>query len=191
MGWVMFNVHGVLRGFRGAALVCSALLLAAPGWCGSERTATSVSRLEREVLAQINQIRLHHGLSVLEIDPRLQQAAAHHSTDMAVSRCFQHDDCDGGRWSERIQAHYPRAQRIAENIAAGQDSAVTVVEGWMRSEVHRANILRPEWQGTGISLVSLPGSPYGHYWTQTFGTLPAPASEPVPMPERMSRSSSR
>ena len=109
--------------------------------------------------------------------------------DMAVSRCFQHDDCDGGRWSERIQAHYPHAQRIAENIAAGQDSAGAVVESWMRSEVHRANILRPEWQGTGISLVSLPGSPYGHYWTQTFGTLPAPV--PMPMPERMSRSSAR
>ena len=59
----------------------------------------------------------------------------------------------------------------------------------MRSDVHRANILRPEWRGTGISLVSLPGSPYGHYWTQTFGTLPV--SVPMPMPERMSRSSAR
>lgn len=185
----MFNAHGVLRCSCEVALVCLALLLAVPGWCSSERTAVSMSVLELEVLAQINQIRAQYGLSVLEPDPRLQRAAAHHSTDMAVSRCFQHDDCDGGRWSERIQAHYPRAQRIAENIAAGQDSAGAVVEGWMRSDVHRANILRPEWRGTGISLVSLPGSPYGHYWTQTFGTLPAPV--PMPMPERMSRSSAR
>lgn len=183
----MFKPHGVLRGFCEAALVCLGLLLAVPGWCSSERAAASMSVLEQEVLAQINQIRVQYGLSVLTPDPRLQRAAAHHSTDMAVSRCFQHDDCDGGRWSERIQAHYPHAQRIAENIAAGQDGAGAVVEGWMRSEVHRANILRPEWRGTGISLVSLPGSPYGHYWTQTFGTLPAP----VPMPERMSRSSAR
>ena len=184
----MFKLHGVLRRFCEAALVCLALQ-AVPGWCSSERTVVSMSVLEQEVLAQINQIRVQRGLSVLYPDPRLQRAAAHHSTDMAVSRCFQHDDCDGGRWSERIQAHYPHAQRIAENIAAGQDSAGAVVESWMRSEVHRANILRPEWQGTGISLVSLPGSPYGHYWTQTFGTLPAPV--PMPMPERMSRSSAR
>lgn len=183
----MFNTHGGLRGFCEVALFCAALLLAFSGGCSSAHAAASMSDLEQEVLAQINQIRAQHGLSVLAPDPRLQQAAAHHSTDMAVSRCFQHDDCDGGRWSERIQAHYPHAQRIAENIAAGQDSAGAVVEGWMSSEVHRANILRPEWRGTGISLVSLPGSPYGHYWTQTFGTLPAP----VPMPERMSRSSAR
>ncbi|MFM2348271.1 MAG: hypothetical protein RL654_3024 [Pseudomonadota bacterium] len=188
----MFNPHGGPRSFGEAALFCAALLLALPGWCSSAHAAVSLSDLEREVLAQINQIRVRHGLSVLEPDPRLQQAATRHSTDMAVSRCFQHDDCDGGGWSERIHVHYPRAQRIAENIAAGQASAGTVVEGWMRSEVHRANILQPEWQGTGISLVSLPGSPYGHYWTQTFGALPAPVPEPAPaMPERMSRSSSR
>lgn len=185
----MFNTHGGVRGFCDAALFCAALLLSLSGGCSSAHAAALMSDLEQEVLAQINQIRVQRGLSVLYPDPRLQRAAAHHSTDMAVSRCFQHDDCDGGRWSERIQAHYPHAQRIAENIAAGQDSAGAVVESWMRSEVHRANILRPEWQGTGISLVSLPGSPYGHYWTQTFGTLPAPV--PMPMPERMSRSSAR
>ena len=140
-------------------------------------------------LRLLEEMGVPYRLQVLDLKKGEQRAAAHHSTDMAVSRCFQHDDCDGGRWSERIQAHYPRAQRIAENIAAGQDSAGAVVEGWMRSDVHRANILRPEWRGTGISLVSLPGSPYGHYWTQTFGTLPAPV--PMPMPERMSRSSAR
>lgn len=187
----MFKTHGRPSGFFGGALFWAALLLALSGGCGSAHAAASMSDLERKVLAQINQIRVQHGLSVLEPDPRLQRAAAHHSTDMAVSRCFQHDDCDGGRWSERIQAHYPHAQRIAENIAAGQDSAGAVVEGWMRSDVHRANILRPEWRGTGISLVSLPGSPYGHYWTQTFGTLPVTEPVPASTPERMSRSSAR
>ena len=187
----MFKTHGRPSGFFGGALFWAALLLSLSGGCSSAHAAALMSDLEQEVLAQINQIRAQHGLSVLEPDPRLQRAAAHHSTDMAVSRCFQHDDCDGGRWSERIQAHYPRAQRIAENIAAGQDSAGAVVEGWMRSDVHRANILRPEWRGTGISLVSLPGSPYGHYWTQTFGTLPVTEPVPASTPERMSRSSAR
>ena len=97
----------------------------------------------------------------------------------------------GARFAVDAGGGHPRAQRIAENIAAGQDSAGAVVEGWMRSDVHRANILRPEWRGTGISLVSLPGSPYGHYWTQTFGTLPVTEPVPASTPERMSRSSAR
>jgi len=139
--------------------------------------------LEQEVLLRINRIRADHGLQPVEIDPRLQQAARVHSSDMAVSRCFQHDDCNGGgAWSDRIYASYPRPARIAENITAGHAEAAAAVDAWMRSEAHRANILRPEWRGTGIAHVSLPGSPYGHYWTQTFGVVAPPSAAEAAVP---------
>lgn len=151
---------------------------------GSVAAAQPDGSLEQEVLLRINRIRADHGLQPVEIDPRLQQAARLHSSDMAVSRCFQHDDCNGGgAWSERIYASYPRPARIAENITAGHAEAAAAVEAWMRSEAHRANILRPEWRGTGIAHVSLPGSPYGHYWTQTFGVVAPPsAADALPAP---------
>jgi len=168
MGCVMSN-KGTTGGWRGMAV---ALLLAGLAWTGLAQAA-SVQAQEMEVVEAINRIRAEHGLQPVTLDPRLQDAARRHSTDMAVSQCFQHDDCDGaGNWSDRIYSFYPRPERIAENIAAGRAGATATVEAWMRSPVHRANILRPEWRGTGVSLVSLPGSPYEHYWTQTFGSVP-------------------
>jgi uncharacterized protein YkwD len=53
-----------------------------------------------------------------------------------------------------------------ENIAAGQKTAEEVMDGWMNSEGHRANILNPDFTHIGIGYVQ--GGDYGTYWTQLF-----------------------
>lgn len=130
---------------------------------------------EAQVIDLVNEIRQDEGLSLLTLDSRLRDAALAHSIDMAETPCFSHDSCDGTNWAARIWSYYPPASGIGENIAAGYFSPDAVVDAWMNSAGHRANILNEDWLGIGVGYYYLAGSPYGHYWTQDFGTL-----QPVP-----------
>jgi uncharacterized protein YkwD len=56
-----------------------------------------------------------------------------------------------------------------EVIAAGYDSGLSVVDGWMRSSGHRAIILTCANTDIGIGMVAAPGSQWGIYWTGVFG----------------------
>jgi uncharacterized protein YkwD len=79
---------------------------------------------------------------------------------------FDHDSPDGGTSSERAAAagyHSP----TGENIAGGDESASEVVQTWMDSPGHRANILDCDYHSTGVGLAR--GGKYGTYWTQMFG----------------------
>lgn len=57
-------------------------------------------------------------------------------------------------------------QTAAENLAAGQRTPKEVVNAWMNSPGHRANILKKEVSEIGVGYVN--GGKYGHYWTQMF-----------------------
>ncbi|MBT3155145.1 hypothetical protein HTV45_30445 [Streptomyces sp. CHD11] len=56
---------------------------------------------------------------------------------------------------------------VGENIACGQRSAAEVVEGWMNSPGHRANILKAGFTHIGVGFAG--GGRAGTYWTQLFG----------------------
>lgn len=92
----------------------------------------------------------------------LGEAANYHSTDMNVDGYFDHDSNDGTSWSSRIYRYYS-GSAIGENIAWGYSSPWSaVIEGWMCSGGHRANIMSTSFDemGTGVS---------GTYYTQDFG----------------------
>ena len=77
---------------------------------------------------------------------------------------FAHDTPDGVEPAERIvAAGYPRTGvSVGENLAWGEENAGTpeeIVEGWMDSSGHRANILRPEFQEIGVGLAYEPPQP--------------------------------
>ncbi len=98
----------------------------------------------------------------------LGAAANYHSTDMNVDGYFDHDSNDGTSWSTRIYSFYS-GSTIGENIAWGYSSPYSaVVEGWMCSGGHRANIMSTSFDelGTGVS---------GTYYTQDFGSGSPPA----------------
>lgn len=139
----------------------------------------AIDPFEQQVLQLVNAERAAVGLSSLQFDIRLQSAAEAHSIDMATNNCFSHNSCDGTNWATRVYSYYPMAG-IGENIAAGYTTAASVVNGWMNSPGHKANILDASYKSIGIGYYALAGSTYGTYWTQDFGTLSA---LPVPEPE--------
>jgi stress response protein SCP2 len=121
-----------------------------------------------EVVRLTNAERTARGLRALGTDDRLARAAYAHSADMAARRFFAHE-CPSGTqaWDRAVAAGYTY-RMVAENIAAGQRTPAEVVEGWMNSPGHRANILNGELTQIGVGFA--PGGEYGTYWTQVFGT---------------------
>jgi uncharacterized protein YkwD len=53
----------------------------------------------------------------------------------------------------------------AENIGAGYPTAADVIEGWLGSDVHCANLLNPDFVGIGVGYAFGPNATYAHYWT--------------------------
>ncbi|MFJ4569477.1 CAP domain-containing protein [Streptomyces caelestis] len=114
-----------------------------------------------------NRERARAGLPPLAADPLLTAAAQAHSADM-VSRAFYSHTAPGGSqpWDRAATAGSTR-RSIGENIACGQRSPAEVVEGWMNSPGHRANILKPGFTHLGVGFAG--GGRAGTYWTQLFG----------------------
>ncbi|RAL24668.1 hypothetical protein DL240_00215 [Lujinxingia litoralis] len=103
----------------------------------------------------------------------LRCAARLHSKDMAENDFFDHiHPVTGETPFDRIEkAGYTGSYPQGENIAAGQESAVEVMEGWMESDGHCANIMNPDFTelGVGVFRDSSASNSYGIYWTQKFG----------------------
>jgi uncharacterized protein YkwD len=100
----------------------------------------------------------------------LTTAAYGHSRDMADNNYFSHTSQDGRTFSQRITAAGYTWSRAGENIAAGYTSAQSVINGWMSSEGHCANLMNPNFRDMGLACARNNGSRYGWYWTQTLGT---------------------
>jgi uncharacterized protein YkwD len=127
------------------------------------------SSLESQVLSLINQERANAGLSALSSQSQLTNAARGHSEDMGCNGFFSHTSPTTGSPFDRIVAAGYSYSWAGENIAAGYGTAAQVVSGWMSSTGHRNNILNPSFTQTGVGYIYVSGSPYGSYWTQTFG----------------------
>ncbi|MGW3669380.1 CAP domain-containing protein [Streptomyces sp. NPDC005141] len=127
---------------------------------GLERTA-------HEVIALTNAERVSAGLPPLWADTRLTTAAQAHSADMVARDFYAHTSPEGGRPWDRAAAAGCTHRTIGENIACGQRSPAEVVQGWMNSPGHRANILKRDFAHIGIGLAG--GGRAGTYWTQLFG----------------------
>lgn len=127
----------------------------------------------QEVFNLTNQYRTSQGLAALSLDLDLQEAAQQHSQNMAVGDFFNHVGQDGSTVQSRaLNAGYESGW-VGENIAAGYTTAAEVVNGWINSPSHRANLLDPNFNELGIGYYFLsedPGSVTAHsYWTQVFG----------------------
>ncbi|MFO7566836.1 MAG: CAP domain-containing protein [Enhygromyxa sp.] len=134
---------------------------------------------ELQVLQLVNQARAQGGncgtqgnfnpSGPLSIDPALTCAARVHSKDMADNNYFSHTNLQGQGPGYRIgQAGYS-GSGWGENIAAGYSTPQQVIDGWLDSDGHCANMLNPGFKDIGIGYAYGGGSQYGHYWTQNFG----------------------
>jgi uncharacterized protein YkwD len=143
---------------KAAAACPGAELAPAPGNLADVRAA---------VLCLHNRIRAGHGLPLLKENPRLRRAAAGHSADMVARTYFAHDAPGGDSFVDRILgARYAGARDgwvLGENIAWGTGSLGTpegIVEAWMDSPEHRANILKRAYREVGLGIAV--GVPSGH-----------------------------
>jgi len=141
---------------------------------GTSNTSNSgAGEFEQQVLTLVNQERAKASLQPLSFESHLLQAAEIHSQNMASQDFFSHTGADGSKFTDRMQAAgFTMRGRSAENIAAGSDTPAAVVESWMNSSGHRANILTPEFTLLGVGHYYLANDTgnvnYNHYWTQVF-----------------------
>ncbi len=100
----------------------------------------------------------------------LGTAAQTHSQGMANNNFFDHKDRDGRTPGDRAELAGYAGQQIGENIAAGQDTVRKVVDGWLASPGHCANLMNPQFRELGAAYAVDPKSDAGIYWTAMFGT---------------------
>jgi len=125
---------------------------------------------EAQVIDLINVERAKAGLSALSAQGQLGSAARLHSTDMACNNYFSHTGLDGSTIGDRAERQGYNWSSVGENIAAGYSSPESVVQGWMNSPGHKANILGADYTEIGIGYAFGAASDYGAYWTAVFAS---------------------
>jgi len=101
----------------------------------------------------------------LKWNDQLFNAAAGHSSDMASKNYFSHTSLDGRTFSQRITAAGYAWSTAGENIAAGQTGLQAVMNGWLQSPGHCANIMKSGFVDVAVSCVQNNASTYKLYWT--------------------------
>jgi uncharacterized protein YkwD len=118
---------------------------------------------EAHVRQRVNEVRRTHHLQDLRGSPDLARVAGAHAEDMARHGYLAHVDLAGRNPLERTRAAGVEGFRLlAENIGAssvGGDRVEAVVAEWLRSPVHRENLLNPAFNHTGIGVAERPDGP--------------------------------
>lgn len=104
-----------------------------------------------------------NGLKPLQENWELSRVARYKSQDMADNRYFSHTSPTYGSPFRMIQAFGLSYRFAGENIAYGQRTPQEVVNAWMNSSGHRANILHASYTQIGVGYAA-----NGRYWTQMF-----------------------
>jgi uncharacterized protein YkwD len=150
--------------------------------CRPNYAQTDAEIMECHVLDLVNEARtkgvdcgeegVYPPAQTLSMHPQLMDAARVHSMWMAETGTFSHGS-PGGPYGDnmvqRVEASgYTNWRRIAENIAFGQPDAEVVVQAWLNSDGHCANLMNPHLEHIGVGLMyNRNGRPY---WTQDFGS---------------------
>lgn len=125
--------------------------------------SSTVSSYESEVIRLVNEIRVKNGLSTLKENWELSRVARYKSQDMKDNNYFSHTSPVYGSPFNMIKNFGISFRSAAENIAKGQSTPQAVVNSWMNSSGHRANILNSSYTEIGVGYVES-----GKYWTQMF-----------------------
>jgi len=137
----------------------------------AEQTGAREAELVRKVIDLTNRERARYKLEPLTQQKNLNAAAQWMARDLAQHHYFAHVDHQGRNIDQRFPAFgYTDWHTIGENIAAGQRTPETVVNGWMHSPGHRKNILTPSFREIGVGYYVDPASKLKRYWVQDFGS---------------------
>jgi len=103
----------------------------------------------RDVIAQVNAVRAASGLPPLRHDARLGRAASARAATLARTGRLSH-----AGWEQEVRSAGCDARRLGENVASGYGTPRSVVQGWLDSRAHRANILNPRFHSIGVGCVA-------------------------------------
>ena len=123
----------------------------------------SAAAFEQEVIRLVNEIRSENGLRELTYNWELARVARYKSQDMRDNRYFSHTSPVYGSPFQMMKSFGISYRSAGENIARGQRTPEAVVNAWMNSSGHRANILSSSFTEIGVGYVA-----DGNYWTQMF-----------------------
>jgi uncharacterized protein YkwD len=138
------------------------------------RLTCNLTNFQQEILNRVNQARAagrtcgstsYAPAPALRWNGVLFNAAGAHSTDMAANNYFSHTSQDGRDPGQRITGAGYAWSGYGENIAAGQTSAQAVVDGWLASPGHCANIMNASYADMATACVASSTSTYRTYWT--------------------------
>lgn len=124
---------------------------------------TTVRDYEKEVIRLVNEYRVANGVNPVTEDWELSRVARFKSQDMKDNNYFSHTSPVYGSPFDMIKNFGITYKSAGENIAKGQINPEAVVDAWMNSAGHRANILNASYNKIGVGYVSK-----GKYWTQMF-----------------------
>ena len=122
-------------------------------------TSFAQTDLEAQTLAKVNEIRIANGLSAVQYSASLETTSVVRANEITTK--FSHTRPDGSDWYT-VNADL----QYGENLAEGYNTADDVVNAWMASPTHKANILKPDFNTCAISTTTQNGRTY---WAQEFG----------------------
>src|SRR5438552_663552 len=189
-GFDFFSTGGAMHRprFRCGSLVLA--LLAASALAGRAVADPDLTSLADQVFVMVNQQRAARGLKPLVRASPLDRSAQEYAGRMAGEDFFAHIAPDGSTPYDRIHGAGYQGFGWGENIAAALDSADAVMDAWMKSPGHAANILSADYSHIGIGVAV--GGTYGIYWVQDFGIPSGPVPGPwKPHLDRVSPSAAR
>ncbi len=123
--------------------------MAPPAAAAAPAQPVDLHAIEARIIEKTNAQRIRHGLRPLSVDNRLIRSARRHAAWMTNNRSMVHTSA-----------------AVAENIAMGQRSSTEVINAWMNSSGHRANILNPGHTKIGVAAYTTPEGTI--YWCQQF-----------------------
>ncbi|MHB0775614.1 CAP domain-containing protein [Halomonas sp. WWR20] len=165
----------VLFGFAGSSQASTPATEEAPVNDRILESECEPNEIQRTLLERINEARSRarqcgdetfEAVEPLTWNCKLEAAAEAHSSAMAEHDFFSHTGPDGEEVGERVNARGYDWTAVGENIAAGQASVAAVVDGWLASPGHCANIMNGKFTEMGAASVEQADSKYSPYWTQ-------------------------
>ena len=147
-------------------LFLAGLLLVLPAGCLQAAGYEEESQQEDfayQVLSLVNREREKEGLDPVMLAPDLMEAAAVRAEELTER--FSHTRPNGKSCFSVIAR---KKRTVGENIAAGKPTPEDVMDCWLNSPGHRANILNPDFRELGVGYLYRDGEEYRHYWVQLF-----------------------
>ena len=164
---------------EGAAVQSSGVVTGSINTASPSGARVASVALQQEILTYINQARsttclcgstTYPAVPALALNTKLTTASDKFALDLATYNYFSHTGRDGSLPWDRMTREGYIWRAAGENIAAGYPTARAVVDGWLKSAGHCANIMSANFKEVGVGYAYTTTSTYKHYWVTDFGT---------------------